>query len=99
METPGADHRAKCARVLDARREADFAEQRAPSGGVSGMWFGRTAARNVAHLSAHMFVLASRDGVPEKVIAQLIGHANVDTTLNVYTQVLDGATRAAVDKS
>ena len=24
-------------------------------------------------------------------------HANVDTTLNVYTQVLDGAMRAAVD--
>ncbi|PYR23517.1 MAG: hypothetical protein DMF98_18280, partial [Acidobacteria bacterium] len=37
-------------------------------------------------------------GVPGKVIAQLMGHANVDTTLNVYTQVLDGATRAAVDK-
>ena len=28
-------------------------------------------------------------GVPSKVIAQLIGHANVDTTLNVYTQVLE----------
>lgn len=25
-------------------------------------------------------------------------HANVDTTLNVYTQVLDGSLRAAVDK-
>ena len=37
-------------------------------------------------------------GVPGKVIAQLMGHANVDTTLNVYTQVLDGAMRAAVDK-
>lgn len=37
METPSAEHRAKCARVLDARREADFAEQRASSGGVSGM--------------------------------------------------------------
>jgi len=37
-------------------------------------------------------------GVPGKVVAQLMGHANVDTTLNVYTQVLDGATRAAVDK-
>jgi hypothetical protein len=31
------------------------------------------------------------------VIAQLMGHANVDTTLNVYTQVLDGAQRTAVD--
>jgi hypothetical protein len=32
------------------------------------------------------------------VVAQLMGHANVDTTLNVYTQVLDGALRTAVDK-
>jgi integrase len=37
-------------------------------------------------------------GVPGKVIAQLMGHANVDTTLNVYTQVLDGALRTAVEK-
>jgi integrase len=37
-------------------------------------------------------------GVPRKVIAQLMGHANVDTTLNVYTQVLDGALRTAVEK-
>ena len=37
-------------------------------------------------------------GVPGKVVAQLIGHANVDTTLNVYTQVLDGSLRQAVEK-
>ena len=37
-------------------------------------------------------------GVPGKVIAQLMGHANMDTTLNVYTQVLDGALRSAVEK-
>src|SRR5687767_3985930 len=37
-------------------------------------------------------------GVPGKVVAQLMGHANVDTTLNVYTQVLDGSLQAAVDK-
>jgi integrase len=37
-------------------------------------------------------------GVPGKVIAQLMGHANVDTTLNVYTQVLDGSVRYAVEK-
>jgi hypothetical protein len=35
--------------------------------------------------------------VPGKVVAQLMGHANVDTTLNVYRQVLDGTLRAAVD--
>ena len=37
-------------------------------------------------------------GVPGKVVAQLMGHANVDTTLNVYTQVLDGSLRDAVEK-
>jgi integrase len=36
-------------------------------------------------------------GVPGKVVAQLMGHANVDTTLNVYTQVLDGSLKAAVE--
>ena len=37
-------------------------------------------------------------GVPGKVVAQLMDHAKVDTTLNVYTQVIDGALRTAVDK-
>jgi len=32
------------------------------------------------------------------VVAQLMGHASVDTTLNVYTQVLDGSVRDAVEK-
>lgn len=36
-------------------------------------------------------------GVPGKVVAQLMGHANVDTTLNVYTPVLDGSVRAAAE--
>jgi integrase len=29
-------------------------------------------------------------------MAQLMGHANMDTTLNVYTQVLDASVRRAV---
>ena len=37
-------------------------------------------------------------GVPGKVIEQLMGHTNVDTTLNVYAQVLDGSLREAVEK-
>jgi len=40
---------------------------------------------------------AHAKGVPGKVIAQLMGHAKVDTTLNIYTQVLDGSLRTAVD--
>jgi integrase len=35
-------------------------------------------------------------GVLGKVIAPLMGHANVDTTLNVCTQVLNGSLGAAV---
>jgi integrase len=37
-------------------------------------------------------------GVPPKVVATIMGHTKVDTTLNVYTQVLDGAARAAADR-
>ena len=40
---------------------------------------------------------AHEKGVPSKVIAQLMGHAKVDTTLNVYTQVVDGSLRRAAD--
>ena len=32
------------------------------------------------------------------MVAQLMEHANVDTTLNVYTQVLDGSVRDAVER-
>jgi len=53
----------------------------------------RAKVQNVpGHSSAH------QTGVPGKVVAQLMGHAKVDTTLNVYTQVIDGALRAAVDR-
>ena len=41
---------------------------------------------------------AHQKGVPGKVVAQLMGHAKVDTTLNVYTQVIDGALRAAAER-
>jgi integrase len=35
---------------------------------------------------------------PGKVIAQLMGHAKVDTTLNVYAQVLDDSVRDAAER-
>jgi integrase len=38
---------------------------------------------------------AHEHGIPGKVVAELMGHAKVDTTLNVYTQVIDGAKVAA----
>jgi len=39
--------------------------------------------------------VGAREGVPAKVVAGIMGHTKVDTTLNVYTQVLDGAAREA----
>ena len=36
--------------------------------------------------------------VPAKVVAELMGHSNVSTTLNVYTQVLHDSVRVAADR-
>ena len=33
--------------------------------------------------------------MPLRVVAELLGHANVYTTMNVYTQSVEGARRAA----
>lgn len=41
---------------------------------------------------------AHEKNVPHKVMAELLGHSNVSTTLNVYTQVVGDATRAAADR-
>jgi integrase len=40
---------------------------------------------------------AHQNGVPAKIVARVMGHAKVDTTLNVYTQVIEGSERAAVE--
>jgi integrase len=37
-------------------------------------------------------------GVPAKVVAGLMGHAKVDTTLNVYTQVIEDSVRTAAQR-
>ena len=37
-------------------------------------------------------------GVPDKVTAALMGHSNVYTTLNVYTQVVDDSKKAAAER-
>lgn len=41
---------------------------------------------------------AHQQGVPGKVLAELLGHEKVDTSVNVYSQVIDGAKRAAVQQ-
>jgi len=37
-------------------------------------------------------------GVPAKVTAQIMGHTNVDVTLNIYTQVMDDSLRNAAER-
>jgi integrase len=41
---------------------------------------------------------AHQHGVAPKVVATIMGHAKIETTLNVYTQVLDGAAREAATR-
>ena len=41
---------------------------------------------------------AHQKGVPGKVVAELMGHEKVDTSVNVYTQVIDGAKLAAAQQ-
>jgi integrase len=47
---------------------------------------------------SHASSWAHDKGVPGKIVAELIGHAKVDTTLNIYTQVLDASVRTAAAK-
>jgi integrase len=58
----------------------------------------RASSSDVADVPTHVLVVVAYRGIPGKVVAQLMGHTNVDTTLNVYTQVLDGSLRNAVEE-
>jgi hypothetical protein len=53
-----------------------------------------TDPRNIAHESQP----PAPPRRPDDLTLLTVGHANVDTTLNVYTQVLDGSVREAVEK-
>lgn len=66
--------------------------------GVSGMHETQPAERHLADVATDLRVLGSRQGVPGKVVAQLMGHTNADVTIHVYTQVLDASLRTAVDR-
>jgi integrase len=78
-------------------RQADLVEQRPEAYRRCGQ--GAWAADNlVAHVSTDLLVVGAGKGVPGKVVATLMGHAKVDTTLNVYTQVLEHSLRGAAEK-
>jgi integrase len=75
-----------------------FAEQLAAPVDLPSLRPTGTLSRDVAHVPAYLLVVVARQRGIRQVVAQLMGHANVDTTLNVYTQVLDGSVRDAVEK-
>ena len=52
----------------------------------------------MAAIPAHVLVVVARQGRAGEGHGAIDGHANVDTTLNVYTQVLDGCVRDAVER-
>jgi hypothetical protein len=60
MEMPSKEYRLDSARILHTCRHADFAEQRASPGGVSGVYVGRTTARDVAHFSTDVLIVVTR---------------------------------------
>ena len=59
---------------------------------LSGLRRGELFALRWQDIDEGSRVLTVREAVYD------MGHANVDTTLNVYTQVLEESVRAAVDK-
>jgi hypothetical protein len=79
-------------------RKRHLAEQRATSRDLSRVRWVAAATRDLADVSAHVLVLVPRERRSAKWWRSLMGHASVDTTLNVYTQVLDGSPCAAADK-
>jgi integrase len=86
------------AHLLDGVWQTDLTQQRLAAVGLAGVSGGGPATRDVAHIQANLLLLGTRQGVPARVIAQIMGHTKVDTTMNVYTQVLDSATRLAADR-
>ena len=99
MEVLRGTLRARQARVLHEPGHVHLPEQRPAAPRVPSVHAAGTSSSNVVDVSPHVLVGSHDRGVPGKVVAQLMGHANVDTTLNVYTQVLDGSLRQAAERS
>ena len=104
LENSREADRVRGAGLLHLVRQADLTQRRAATAGLpgvrrAGFEAGLGLKRSTWLTFRRTYSSWAHDkGVPGKVVAQLMGHAKVDTTLNVYTQVIDGALRAAVDK-
>jgi hypothetical protein len=85
-------------RLNDENSRAKVQNVRGDSSGVSGVRETQPAERDLADVPANLRVLGARQGVPGKVVGQLMGHTNAEVTINLYTQVLDASLRTGVDR-
>jgi hypothetical protein len=90
-------HGAGITAVLDVVRQIDLAEQLATLDRSALQGVG-TEAGELVDVEANLLVVGAREGRAWKGHRTTEGtHAKVDTTLNVYTQVVDGSLRRAAD--
>ena len=97
MEAACDARRARSAGLRDAVRQTH-----SPNNVLRRWIFPACVAHGLPHATWLTFrrtysTWAHEKGVPGKIVAQVMGHAKVDTTLNVYTQVLEGSVRTAVE--
>ena len=75
------------------RLGVDLAEQRRASLDGSSVRGDGTQTRRLADAATNLLVLGTREGRAGQSHRAVDGHAKLDTTLNVYTQVIDGSLR------
>ena len=80
-------------RMGDPHRESKLLQRgTAAEGGAS-----RARAGDVASVPPHSLVLAQRPSRAVKIAQEQLGHASIQTTLNIYTHVVDASHRQAVE--
>jgi integrase len=84
--------------VFATRTGNSISEQRPQASDFSRLRSVGPASRDVADLPSHLLAVVTRQGCARQGRRSAHGARHVDTTLNVYTQVLDGSLRAAVDR-
>ena len=91
------------ARLQPRLTPAGFTFHNEQPASIGGWVFPACEALNLRHATWLTFrrtycSWAHDKNVPEKIVAELMGHSNVSTTLNVYTQVLHDSVRVAADR-
>ena len=92
-------NRRGCADLRDVVGQTHCTEQRAAAMGVSGLRGARNTARELVDVPSHVLPVGARQGRPRQDRRRSPWvTTKVDTTLNIYIQVLDASVRTAVAK-